>query len=146
MAATIGAGWYPDPISEYRERWWTGTSWTEHVRTGRFATVAPLQATPIPDAESEIWTDGHHSLSTHCAYPNEGRGRAQVPWWSVTEVDVRVPAGRALAGQGDIVLIIDYPGYTDRRERRMNRVADPDAVAALCFTWSRRHRKAAGYL
>jgi hypothetical protein len=69
-----------------------------------------------------------------------------VPWWSVANVEVRVGIPRAISGRADVVLIIDYPGYTDRRERRLNNLVDPHAVAALCFAWSRRHRRAAGYL
>jgi hypothetical protein len=27
-------GWYPDPIAVADYRWWSGTAWTEHTRTG----------------------------------------------------------------------------------------------------------------
>ncbi|GAA4816865.1 hypothetical protein ACFQ0K_08395 [Nocardioides caeni] len=106
----------------------------------------PCEPTPIPEVEEVVWSDQRHQLTTHAAWVLEGRARIPVPWWSVADVAVRVGMGRSLAGTGDVVLIVDYPGYTDRRERRLNGVPDADGLAALCFAWSRRHRKAAGYL
>ena len=38
----IPAGWMTDPSGRYEERYWSGTEWSEHVRTGGVpATDAP---------------------------------------------------------------------------------------------------------
>ncbi|MDG4864545.1 DUF2510 domain-containing protein, partial [Streptomyces sp. T-3] len=33
MSMTTPPGWYPDPSVPSLERWWDGTSWTEHSRS-----------------------------------------------------------------------------------------------------------------
>jgi len=38
-------GWYPDPTNQGWERWWDGTSWTEHTRA---AGAPPSPAAPAP--------------------------------------------------------------------------------------------------
>lgn len=42
-----GAGWFADPAGSGGQRWWSGASWTEHVR--QVATAASV-ATPAPVA------------------------------------------------------------------------------------------------
>ncbi len=47
---SIAAGWYPDPLSAERLRWWSGDGWTESVQPTSQAApppVAPLHAAPV---------------------------------------------------------------------------------------------------
>lgn len=39
------AGWYPDPVARFSERYWDGTKWTERVRDGVVEAVDPEWAT-----------------------------------------------------------------------------------------------------
>jgi uncharacterized RDD family membrane protein YckC len=45
--STAPAGWYPDPRSPGRQRYWDGAAWTEHVAP---AVTAPTEATAPPPA------------------------------------------------------------------------------------------------
>jgi uncharacterized protein YlxW (UPF0749 family) len=38
-------GWYPDPTNQAEQRYWDGTSWTEHVVNGGVQSTAPLART-----------------------------------------------------------------------------------------------------
>lgn len=38
-------GWYPEPANQAEQRYWDGTSWTEHVVTARVQSAAPLART-----------------------------------------------------------------------------------------------------
>jgi Protein of unknown function (DUF2510) len=54
VAATAPAGWYPVSAGSAQQRWWDGTSWTEHVHDPALV-VAPAVpqvpvATPVPKA------------------------------------------------------------------------------------------------
>jgi len=33
VAKVVPAGWYDDPASRRKVRWWNGVAWTEHVAT-----------------------------------------------------------------------------------------------------------------
>ncbi|QYJ02720.1 DUF2510 domain-containing protein [Nocardioides panacisoli] len=134
-------GWYPDPTGDFRERWWDGAAWSTTVRTGHHQTEAGFEDVPVPANESELWRGGRQVLTTHAAYLPDGRQVVTVPWWAVADVTVRGGWGAT----GAVVLRINYPGYTDRAERPITGCPDPHALAATCFTWSRRHRRAAGY-
>jgi hypothetical protein len=47
------AGWYPDPEHDTQDRWWDGTSWSDHRRPRGGAVVAP--ATPaVPVAPAYV--------------------------------------------------------------------------------------------
>ncbi|MGX1268884.1 DUF2510 domain-containing protein [Streptomyces phaeoluteigriseus] len=52
MSPTPPPGWYADPTAPHQERWWDGTTWTDHRRTPEFPTapVAPEQrfGPPVP--------------------------------------------------------------------------------------------------
>lgn len=54
MAATPPSqsppGWYPDPGGSSQERWWDGSSWTEHLRGGA---PAPAFAGAPPSTEGD---------------------------------------------------------------------------------------------
>lgn len=39
-------GWYDDPTGRCHQRYWDGTSWTQHVQTGGVPSVDPLDAAP----------------------------------------------------------------------------------------------------
>ncbi len=46
---TLPAGWYTDPASADRKRWWDGSQWTEHVRSEpRPAPAAAAKTIPNP--------------------------------------------------------------------------------------------------
>jgi hypothetical protein len=46
---TQAAGWFSDPYGRFEQRYWNGTSWTEHVSTGGSQSVDPLgTSTVIP--------------------------------------------------------------------------------------------------
>ncbi len=47
------AGWHVDPFGRYERRWWSGTSWTERVRTGAQAGIDPPGIVPAPRAPIE---------------------------------------------------------------------------------------------
>ncbi|MEP7112944.1 MAG: TIR domain-containing protein [Ilumatobacteraceae bacterium] len=51
-ASVIPAGWYPDPYGRYAQRYWDGTTWTEHASTGGGQVVdSPSSGSqPIPNA------------------------------------------------------------------------------------------------
>ena len=44
-AATIPAGWYPDPVAASGLRWWSGETWTEY--TSEPVAAAPVVAAPV---------------------------------------------------------------------------------------------------
>ena len=137
-------GWYRDPVDEFELRWWNGREWTQDVRTGRFATVSPVEPSPIPAQESVVWSYGSYVITTHAAHvPERGRDVA-LPWWAVAAVACTVSSSQALARTGTLVLHVAYPGYTDRAEWRMRGIPDADHVHATAYTWMRRHRRAAG--
>ncbi|MFI6036595.1 DUF2510 domain-containing protein [Streptomyces sp. NPDC051315] len=43
---TTPPGWYRDPSDPHRERWWDGTTWTEHRRAPRVPAPAPVPPAP----------------------------------------------------------------------------------------------------
>ncbi len=49
---TTPPGWYPDPghagEGPGQERWWNGTTWTEHTRVAGEFIPGPVAATPVP--------------------------------------------------------------------------------------------------
>jgi hypothetical protein len=45
------AGWYPDPENATAERWWDGTSWTDHRRPSTVAAAPPAAPPVAPAAE-----------------------------------------------------------------------------------------------
>ena len=142
---SVRPGWYRDPVDDFEWRWWSGREWTHDVCTGRYTTTSPVEASVIPSSESTVWTDGRYTFTTHTVHVSE-RGRPVViPWWAVAAVSYTISALESTSGTGTIVLHIAYPGYTDRAEWRLKRVADPDRIRALAYTWMRRHRLAAGY-
>ena len=56
--STIPAGWYPDPESNARSRWWDGTGWTASVSEPQppappQESFVPQHAAPIPQAHFE---------------------------------------------------------------------------------------------
>lgn len=126
-------GWYADPVGDYDLRWWDGTAWTEAVRTGPFQGTAALAEVPVPEQEAVVWQRGLEVFTTHRAVLREGRAQVDIPWWAVRGVEVRA---------GDVVLMIGYPGYTDKAERRLKAVPHAPDVAALALVWARRHHRA----
>jgi hypothetical protein len=53
-AAPIPAGWYDDGTGSGRQRWWSGTAWTEHV-SAPYATVAARPALPADRPVYSVW-------------------------------------------------------------------------------------------
>ena len=50
------AGWYPDPIQQFEQRYWDGAQWTEHVVHGGVQSTSPLQpvaAAPVTVSSPE---------------------------------------------------------------------------------------------
>jgi Protein of unknown function (DUF4011)/Protein of unknown function (DUF2510) len=45
MAATTPAGWYPDPTGRTDQRYWDGTTWTDHVARAGVQGSDPVSAT-----------------------------------------------------------------------------------------------------
>jgi Protein of unknown function (DUF2510) len=45
----MAAGWLPDPTGRHGERYWSGTGWTEHVRTGGVPDTDPYPGAPGGD-------------------------------------------------------------------------------------------------
>ena len=37
------AGWYPDPVGQFEQRYWDGNGWSEHVVKGGVQSTSPLQ-------------------------------------------------------------------------------------------------------
>ncbi len=127
-------GWYPDPTDDFERRWWDGRQWTDQVQTGRFAGASPVQASFVPDQEAEVWSGSGAVFTTHRVRLNEGSKPLELAWWMVRDVDVRL---------SDVVLVVDFPGYTDKRERRLRHVKDADWVGAIARMWARRNRRRA---
>ncbi|MGZ4437660.1 MAG: DUF2510 domain-containing protein [Nocardioidaceae bacterium] len=125
-------GWYADPLGDHDVRWWDGSAWTDTVRTGPFQGTASLTPVPVPREETVLWHRGDELLTTHRAVLREGRRPVDVPWWAVRGVDVRGT---------DLVLLIGYPGYTDKTERRIKGLANAPELAALALAWARRHHR-----
>lgn len=82
------AGWYPDPASVHRRRWWDGTAWTAHTEIGRSRrhAEAPTAAPPIDIDE----------LASRRSMPT----RPKVLWGLA--VAAAVLAWRGLAVLGDV--------------------------------------------
>jgi hypothetical protein len=47
------AGWYPDPLGRFDERWWDGSAWGIHVRRGTATLVDAPSAMTSADRENE---------------------------------------------------------------------------------------------
>ncbi|HWL34970.1 MAG TPA: phospholipid scramblase-related protein [Frankiaceae bacterium] len=49
------AGWYPDPTSQFEQRYWDGAQWTEHVSTAGQQSTSPLapMAAPVTVSKPE---------------------------------------------------------------------------------------------
>ena len=45
LAAVPAGAWHPDPSGRYRQRWWDGSAWTDHVTDGITTFADP---TPMP--------------------------------------------------------------------------------------------------
>ncbi len=138
-------GWYPDPSHEHEYRYHDGQAWTEHVASFGWTSTDPAGEHPgrqVPTAETTLWWEGAHRLTTHRAFVDDGvtQGTPQeLPLWSVADVEVTPSSGR-------VALRIAYPGYAGRAHYVMTRVADAPAVGALCRRWAVRNRRAAGLL
>jgi hypothetical protein len=133
--STAPPGWYPDPTDDFERRWWDGDAWTEHVSTGRFTGRSPVRPPTIPAREAVVWSGSGAVFTTHRVQLPDGWRTVELGWWLVQ-------AARPLGS--DVLLVLDYPGYTDRRERRIRAVADADQVAAIARMWARRHRRSVG--
>lgn len=136
------AGWYPDPVHDYEQRWWTGSEWSEHVSTGRFTTTSPV-ATTLPDDESIVWEHGADRFTTHAVHL--GKHDVTLPWWSIARVYIQISAAQSLVSTGDLVLVVAYPGYFGPSEYRIRGVNDPDRIHAMAYRWASRRRHEAGY-
>ena len=47
------AGWYPDPSGQFEQRYWDGSTWTDHVARGGEQLRAPLGAAPVQASSPE---------------------------------------------------------------------------------------------
>lgn len=56
-------GWYKDPEDAHAERWWDGSTWTEHSRAvaaiaSPTQPAAPLSVTVVPEKKSPLRSVG----------------------------------------------------------------------------------------
>ena len=47
-SAAPPAGWYPDPMQQFEQRYWDGAQWTEHVVSAGQQSTSPLQPMAAP--------------------------------------------------------------------------------------------------
>lgn len=149
------AGWYPDPMGLWDERWWDGVAWHDAVRTDAFAWTEPLTtldallATPLPGGA--LWTSERDANVVHKEHYvllatelqillANGTPERVVPLFGIAWARARVNAGQALRGVGDIELHIAYPGYTGRATEVLRSVPDCELGAALITRQARLNR------
>lgn len=64
--ANPAAGWYPDPTNTHRQRWWSGTTWTEHIAEPDPSQQATKRH-PAPSGFTERQVDGVPLATVHPA-------------------------------------------------------------------------------
>jgi len=134
---TMPAEWYPDPSGDWQVRYWDGSVWTQHVQTGQFQAVAPLEAPTLPATETLLWQNGEDHLTTHRAVLRDtfaGSQLVTVMLWTVARVEVR-------AKTSEVALVVAYRGYGGRTHWLFKNVPDPDQVGALAWKWANRNRR-----
>ena len=70
MTETINtpAGWHPDPLSRFAQRWWDGSQWTDHVSDAMGATaVDPTPIGPSPASRKPAVVQPQQ-IYTHSAF------------------------------------------------------------------------------
>lgn len=91
QAVRIPAGWYPDPTNPGQLRYWSGSTWTEHVEptvaTGTAMAgwyPAPFDPTRLRYWDGTMWTD--HLTPRNNASPATRRATASWPYeaWDAT--------------------------------------------------------------
>lgn len=55
------AGWYPDPHDPRQQRYWDGSTWTEHTRAVVAPAAPPPFAPPPPSSGGPVAAQGHRS-------------------------------------------------------------------------------------
>ncbi|MFF9239862.1 DUF2510 domain-containing protein [Streptomyces sp. NPDC014801] len=105
MSMTPSPGWYPDPTAEHLERWWDGTSWTEHRRTRETPPAPPQPAVPAPQPPPGF--PGHPAafpaqpVTVPQPVVRSGRGRAVALIVAGAVLVAAIATGALLLGQGD---------------------------------------------
>ena len=75
----LSAGWYPDPDASSGERWWNGSQWTSHTRTGPVVVdPAAADVTGLPGQPPKAWSASDYPLATIPA-PDAGGTAMFVP-------------------------------------------------------------------
>ncbi len=141
---TMPAGWYPDPSGDWQVRYWDGSVWTQHVQTGPFQSVEPLEAPVLPETETLLWQNGEDHLTTHRAVFRDDYAGAEpvtVLLWTVARVEVRPKTIDPAPGTGDVALVVAYRGYGGRTHWVLKNVSDPHRVGALAWKWANRNRR-----
>ncbi|WP_327357359.1 DUF2510 domain-containing protein [Streptomyces sp. NBC_01304] len=63
MSMSTPPGWYPDPSVPSLERWWDGTTWTEHSRSPQQAQAQAPQHYPQPAPAGPVEPGGSRGLA-----------------------------------------------------------------------------------
>lgn len=89
MSETPPAGWYPDPQDDTKQRYWDGSSWTEHTAPAaqRSGATPASSATQDLGATTTSMAGGATSPATA---PGIGGGRADVDAWTWQSIVVTI--------------------------------------------------------
>ena len=114
----LSAGWYPDPEAGSGQRWWNGSQWTSHTRSGQGATSAEAGLAGQPPI---AWSASDEPLATltaaeptgtmfNTAYPGSpAPAPAIAPGWYPDPTGI--PAQRWWDGSGWSGHSASAPGY-----------------------------------
>ena len=124
MSDTPPAGWYPDPQDASRQRYWDGTSWTEHTAEGSPQAAGSAARQPAATgsaSDPDTWTWQSILVTILCCAPfgvagalNAGRAEQAIRGGDVAAADKHSRQARkwTLWGLGVwFLLVVLYIGF-----------------------------------